>query len=463
MDQHPVPQNITGFQFKLIGDMTIKQFAFLGGGIILAYLSTIPSWPFILKWPTAFILGLSGFAFAFMPIEERSLDKWVVAFFRAVYAPTQYIWKKTPMSLDFIIPLGTRLPPFVKKEVPVSANIKLLEFLKSLPEGAKNTLDQNEEVQLKKLGFSFELEPTVSLISSGLVPRGKTEIPNVKVRKLKTPSLKGEIIFPMSKSFPTKEDLDKDLFARKITFPKEIVSPESQFNFSPAHIFTQIEESPSVPPQKIPLNTILNSAPLPAVKKENLGEFEKLKKQNEGLNIQLQQFQEEVRALQDFALQTNEGKLHLNELVAKYQEALKQRESAIEEITELKRKFGQKAKTTISPTLSQPGSSPRVQYVPAQNITRLGIPTINIVPNVISGMVLDNQNNILTDVIITIKDNEDNPVRAIKTNKIGQFKTITPLSKGRYALELEREGYEFDIIAIEVKDEVIPPIEIKAK
>ncbi|EKD47460.1 MAG: hypothetical protein ACD_66C00049G0001, partial [uncultured bacterium] len=28
MEQHPVPQNVTGFQFKLIGDITLKQFAY---------------------------------------------------------------------------------------------------------------------------------------------------------------------------------------------------------------------------------------------------------------------------------------------------------------------------------------------------------------------------------------------------------------------------------------------------
>ena len=34
LQQHPVPQHIASYEFKLIGDMTIKQFAYLAGGII---------------------------------------------------------------------------------------------------------------------------------------------------------------------------------------------------------------------------------------------------------------------------------------------------------------------------------------------------------------------------------------------------------------------------------------------
>jgi len=35
MDNHPIPQDITGFEFKLIGNMTLKQFAYVAGGAII--------------------------------------------------------------------------------------------------------------------------------------------------------------------------------------------------------------------------------------------------------------------------------------------------------------------------------------------------------------------------------------------------------------------------------------------
>jgi len=39
MENHPLPQDITGFQFKLIGNMTVKQFSYLAVGVILAWIT----------------------------------------------------------------------------------------------------------------------------------------------------------------------------------------------------------------------------------------------------------------------------------------------------------------------------------------------------------------------------------------------------------------------------------------
>ena len=36
MENHPIPQDVTGFQFRLIGSMTVKQFGYLSAGVIAA-------------------------------------------------------------------------------------------------------------------------------------------------------------------------------------------------------------------------------------------------------------------------------------------------------------------------------------------------------------------------------------------------------------------------------------------
>lgn len=93
MEQHAVPQDITGFKFKLVGDMTLKQFGELAGGAIVAYIFYATPWPAILKWPFVIIFGFLGFALAFLPIEERPLDVWIVNFIKSIYQPTLYVWK----------------------------------------------------------------------------------------------------------------------------------------------------------------------------------------------------------------------------------------------------------------------------------------------------------------------------------------------------------------------------------
>src|SRR5688572_16610909 len=106
MEQHPVPQNVTTFQFRLIGDMTIKQFGYLAGGAILAYISYKLPVPFFFSWPLAFVFALGGVGFAFVPVEERPMDIWVMSFIKNIYSPTQFVWSHQP---DAPAPVAT--PP----------------------------------------------------------------------------------------------------------------------------------------------------------------------------------------------------------------------------------------------------------------------------------------------------------------------------------------------------------------
>ena len=87
---HPIPQNVTNFEFHLVGDMTLKQFAYLAAGVGFAFLifTTLSTIQPIIAWPIIIISALLGVAFAFLPIQERPLDHWVAAFFRAIFQPT---------------------------------------------------------------------------------------------------------------------------------------------------------------------------------------------------------------------------------------------------------------------------------------------------------------------------------------------------------------------------------------
>ncbi len=93
MDQHPVPQNISSYEFRLVGDMTLKQFLQLAGGCgVGVFFYKLPL-PFIVKWPLIFISVGIGILLAFVPVQGRSFSQWLLAFVRAVYAPTEYYWR----------------------------------------------------------------------------------------------------------------------------------------------------------------------------------------------------------------------------------------------------------------------------------------------------------------------------------------------------------------------------------
>ena len=101
METHPVPQNISSYEFRLVGDMTLKQFLQLAGGVVLAFIFIRLPLINLIKFPLAFISGMTGIAMAFIPINSRPFSTWFFAFLKAIYSPTEYVWK--PVSPPSVI------------------------------------------------------------------------------------------------------------------------------------------------------------------------------------------------------------------------------------------------------------------------------------------------------------------------------------------------------------------------
>src|SRR3989339_632399 len=99
IQQHPLPQDISSYRFRLIGDMTIKQFGMLAAGIILAVVFYSSPIPFFFKYPLSFVFLILGIGSAFVPIHGRPLDQWIIAFIKSIYSPTQYTWKQSPPEI----------------------------------------------------------------------------------------------------------------------------------------------------------------------------------------------------------------------------------------------------------------------------------------------------------------------------------------------------------------------------
>jgi len=94
MEQHPIPQQISSYEFKLVGEMTLKQFLKAAGGILLAVLINSTKIIVIVKWPLMLFFGGLGLLLAFVPFEDRPLETWITAFIRSIYAPTVFLYKK---------------------------------------------------------------------------------------------------------------------------------------------------------------------------------------------------------------------------------------------------------------------------------------------------------------------------------------------------------------------------------
>ena len=114
MQEHPVPQNITSYEFRLIGNMTLKQFFELCAGLLLGFLTYTSNLPSILKIPLMAFFGLFGAALAFLPVEERPLDQWFIAFLQAIYNPTKFRWQKTTDAPEIFTPTKKHEQPKIE-------------------------------------------------------------------------------------------------------------------------------------------------------------------------------------------------------------------------------------------------------------------------------------------------------------------------------------------------------------
>jgi len=218
MQQHPIPQNVTQYQFRLVGDMTLKQFLELALGMGLAYIFYASNLIFIFKWPLAIASLFLGIALAFFPIEERPLDVWIINFLRSIYAPTRFVWKKT-----------TKLPAlftFVPHEI--IEKITATKTVKAPPLSSRSVpapdLSDTEQEKLKGLD-SLLLSAESKIHTTPPPPTPKK--PQVVVRKLKASSIIFDSKTPSHSPTHPKPQAPAEQKSLTIPAPKSIsLSPD---------------------------------------------------------------------------------------------------------------------------------------------------------------------------------------------------------------------------------------------
>ncbi len=183
-EQHPIPQQVSSYQFKLVGDMTLQQFFQVAGGALIALLIYSSGLPSYIKWPLIIFSFVMGIALAFFPLEDRPLAKWIVLFFKAIYSPTLYVWKKLPDNFSYFQPETSTQAEDNKKTSP-----QLLAIMKTSDEQAK--LETQESQILQNINNSFsELAyiPTnkVDLADKGITyDRRGIQFPKTEAIKIK--------------------------------------------------------------------------------------------------------------------------------------------------------------------------------------------------------------------------------------------------------------------------------------
>ncbi len=373
MENHPIPQDITGFQFKLIGQMTIKEFAYLAGGVILGWI--IFSLPIIglIKIPFAAFLVLLGASLAFVPIEGRPLDVMLLNFIRAIFNPTQFIYKKTGGHLWFSFPPKKTASLNNKSD---NSREKLKVFLQALPK-AKNKLDE------KEMNFFNSVSPSGGQGIPRIISMQDSQIPPKEEVK---------------KTFPQSEETDDYLKRKAMIIEKALET-------------AKLQES---------------SVPSPSG-------------QSSGIHKRVLDLEKQLADI------------------------LFQKEQLTQQLISLQKKLTSEQQNVYTPTTATiKPETQNVRKIPKGMGKSLGLPITPDVANLITGIIKDPRGNPLPNILVEVKDKEGNPVRAFKTNGLGQFASATPLSNGTYNIEFEdpKALNKFDTIEFTANSEIILPIEV---
>ena len=129
---------------------------------------------------------------------------------------------------------------------------------------------------------------------------------------------------------------------------------------------------------------------------------------------------------------------------------------------------GQQVPTTASASQKSDSSQFSITDLKKQELAKKQLSSAEIVPltktpNVVSGQVVDTSGTAIAGAVLVIRNEQGIPVRALKTNKLGQFLSATPLTNGTYNIETESELATFNPFSILLKDQIVSPIAIVAE
>jgi hypothetical protein len=185
--------------------------------------------------------------------------------------------------------------------------------------------------------------------------------------------------------------------------------------------------------------------------------------ENEKLRQKLASFSEDKSRLESELGQEKRGR---EELEARNKEIMAQIEQLRSEVNALKTT---KPKQQEGPQLSQ-SQIPKVPVKKeVQKDTNLlspkvyDGPSLSKKPNVVSGIVKTKDGNLLPGVVVIVKNDKGRPVRAMKTNSLGQFVTTTALENGTYEVELSKASFSFGSYEISLSGELVPTYEFLAQ
>lgn len=399
MKEHPIPQDITGYRFHIVGSMTLKQFGEVLIGVIISLVIYQTNLIAIIKWPLVILFTGAGLLSAFVPIEERPISHWLATFFGIIYKPTQFFWKRTQNIPEPFLFQGNKEDLVQVNEVDLTParRQRIKEFLNSTKAITPDPDDFTayEQQQLSLVMDLFQTGPQAAAIYNPT---------NIQ-----------------------KPELTVRVRTMRVTEEFQELPQEPDYQPFPVTVPTSAAEPPAV---ILPDPVVVR--PEYSDKKDVYLETEQVAQ-----NIQIPETAE-ISVTQSVvdtppelsAIQNSQSNLGKQVFIADQQESL--------------------------------STEQKPQAVQATFNSSLPFPDKPTEPNKLVGMILNDKNEILSNSIVEISTTDGHVARAVKTNALGQFTITTPLRSGKYVVNVQKEGYTFDPIQIDLTGSIVDPLEIRS-
>lgn len=349
MENHPIPQDVTGFKFKLIGSVTLKQFLYLmAAGISCAVAYMLPM-SGLLKFPIIGAFALLGIGLAFIPIDGRPMDVMIKNFLKALPSENRYLYRKKgaeALIFEFFQP----------------------KTITSIKQDAQDTADDTEKNSKKELLYN-----------------------QLRMNSSYRPDASERAVLDTINSFFSEKPQGMTPITHRRT--DDFIEEKPKHEVQIARPVAPRERKPEIP---------LAVAPRPAVGVPVVSPTPTLQPQQIEMPV--------VRAIPQ----------------------------------------GPQEDATTA------------KFVTSESQLKAGFPQIPDIPNIVLGIIKDPRGKVIPNVLVEIMDPQQTPVRAFKTNSLGQFIAATPLPNGTYNILLEdpRKTNEFEQLSITLNGTIFQPLEI---
>lgn len=493
--KHPVPQNVMDVEFKIVGDMSIRQFMYLVAGSLIAYIIYKSGMASFWRWAMMFLVGGISASVAFLPIEGRGMDIWLANFIRSMFKPAQRVWTKSEVIPSYFLSDYSNAIEAAYTITQAKNKNKLTDYLSQIDND--NDLEDSQQSRLSEISSVFNLDPSSVYVKQEIYKKEKEQAGSNIQADLATPTKADSIVDELS----MKADLLNAMTAKPVIEHQDKITVDRPLiNISPKlkgeiklthqvredaakkkikefeHVLEKVQETVVIAVPSSTTETTATQKP-----QQNALQVVDIKAGSESLEQQVIELKKTTQlAKEQFIDKPHDEKYKANKVALfskKLFELKTEREKLNFKITQKKNSDSVEKEKELIDALKEQNKNLASQLneikKDLENIkqtgpqdksnTKMVQPVTNPDNNMIEGKVIEFNENPVVEAVIIIKDKNGDVVRALKSNQLGEFKTQTPISNGSYTINVIKSGLSFDIISINIGDEPLGLVILKAK